>query len=272
MVGAALGWQYRNAAYLLPLVPALALLAAAWGPFRTRAICALDGGGAGRRLPDQSQRARTSLGPGLTAPAPCSLPRRFCPTTAARRAATNSSCWMWPTIYTPRCCPSRACVTPSMAPVAAPPGPYAMPFAEMGITVTVDQFNDLPQHVPAFRARLREWSLDSADADRHPDHGALGRRSGGAGACPPGERFPDSRRLSRRSASSPRMRWSAPRRTICCCSRALRRRACPGPRGAAGCNEPSGDLRPIRAARGADHRRRSASARGVSFSRNTTSL
>jgi hypothetical protein len=39
-----------------------------------------------------------------------------------------------------------------------------MPFTDMGITVTVDQFNQLAQHVPAFRARLREWSLDSGDA------------------------------------------------------------------------------------------------------------
>ena len=43
MVAALLGWQYRNASYLLPLVPALALLAAAWGPFRTRRYAALDG-------------------------------------------------------------------------------------------------------------------------------------------------------------------------------------------------------------------------------------
>ena len=40
MVAAVLGWQYRNASYLLPLVPALALLAAAWGPFRTRRYAA----------------------------------------------------------------------------------------------------------------------------------------------------------------------------------------------------------------------------------------
>ena len=33
---AALIWPHRNAGYLLPLVPALALLAAAWGPLRTR--------------------------------------------------------------------------------------------------------------------------------------------------------------------------------------------------------------------------------------------
>jgi len=36
MLAAVLGWQYRNASYLLPLVPALAIVAAAWGPFRTR--------------------------------------------------------------------------------------------------------------------------------------------------------------------------------------------------------------------------------------------
>ena len=49
-----------------------------------------------------------------------------------------------------------------------------MPFTDMGITVTVDQFNELARIVPAFRARLREWSLDSADADRDIDHGAHG--------------------------------------------------------------------------------------------------
>jgi hypothetical protein len=49
----------------------------------------------------------------------------------------------------------------TVAPVAAPPGPYAMPFDEMGITVTVDQFNDLARYTPAFRDRLRQWGLDS---------------------------------------------------------------------------------------------------------------
>jgi hypothetical protein len=39
-----------------------------------------------------------------------------------------------------------------------------MPFAEMGITVTVDQFNDLARVTPSFRAYLRDWSLDSDDA------------------------------------------------------------------------------------------------------------
>ena len=50
----------------------------------------------------------------------------------------------------------------TVVPVAAPAGPYNMPFAEMGITVTVDQFNHLARYTPAFRARLREWGLDSS--------------------------------------------------------------------------------------------------------------
>jgi hypothetical protein len=51
----------------------------------------------------------------------------------------------------------------TVAPVEAPAGPYALPFAEMGITVTVDQFNDLARYTPAFRDRLRQWGLDSSD-------------------------------------------------------------------------------------------------------------
>ena len=34
-----------------------------------------------------------------------------------------------------------------------------MPFSEMGINVTVDQFNNLARFEPAFRSRLREWGL-----------------------------------------------------------------------------------------------------------------
>jgi hypothetical protein len=34
-----------------------------------------------------------------------------------------------------------------------------MPFSEMGISVTVDQFNNLARYEPAFRSRLQEWGL-----------------------------------------------------------------------------------------------------------------
>ena len=162
-LGAALGWQYRNAAYLLPLVPALSLLAAAWGPFRTP-----------RYAPWMAVALAAAFLIKLSAP---ELPWGL-----DYRGGT-----VQPTapILSDYCAQARgnelmvldvaddlyASVLPlarlryvSMAPVAAPQGPYAMPFTDMGITVTVDQFNELAQHVPAFRARLREWSLDSADA------------------------------------------------------------------------------------------------------------
>ena len=39
-IAATLFWQYRNAAYLLPLIPALALMAACYGPFAAGRIAA----------------------------------------------------------------------------------------------------------------------------------------------------------------------------------------------------------------------------------------
>jgi hypothetical protein len=39
-----------------------------------------------------------------------------------------------------------------------------MPFEEMGITVSVDQFNRLPELTPQYRDRLRQWGLNESDA------------------------------------------------------------------------------------------------------------
>ena len=54
--------------------------------------------------------------------------------------------------------PRYAAVAPAL-----PRGEYGMPFAAMGITVTVPQFNDLPALEPAFRATLHEWGIDRPD-------------------------------------------------------------------------------------------------------------
>jgi hypothetical protein len=40
-------------------------------------------------------------------------------------------------------------------------GPYAMGFARMGVILTAAQFNNLEKWTPVFRQRLREWGLDS---------------------------------------------------------------------------------------------------------------
>jgi hypothetical protein len=157
---AVLGWQYRNAAYLLPLVPALALLAAAWGPFRTpryapwmlaalAAVFLIK-----TTAPDLpwglDYRARTVQ---PTAP----ILSDYC---AQARGNELIVLDVTDDLYA-AALPLARLRYATVAPVATPAGPYNMPFAEMGITMTVDQFNDPARYTPAFRAQLREWSLDS---------------------------------------------------------------------------------------------------------------
>src|SRR5205823_6646139 len=38
---------------------------------------------------------------------------------------------------------------------------YAMPFEEMGLVLSAEQFNDLAKWEPVFRRRLREWGLEA---------------------------------------------------------------------------------------------------------------
>jgi len=40
-------------------------------------------------------------------------------------------------------------------------GAYGMPFDQMGVIVTADEFNNLEKLRPAFRDRLRQWGIDS---------------------------------------------------------------------------------------------------------------
>jgi hypothetical protein len=160
MLAAILGWQYRNASYLLPLVPALALLAAAWGPFRTQryapwmlvvlAAAFLIKASAPELPWGLDYRAGTvqPAAPILSA---------YC---AQARGNELIVLEMADDLYA-SALPLAHLRYAIVAPVATPAGPYTMPFAEMGITVTVDQFNDLARYTPAFRAHLHDWSLDS---------------------------------------------------------------------------------------------------------------
>jgi 4-amino-4-deoxy-L-arabinose transferase-like glycosyltransferase len=160
MLAAILGWQYRNAAYLLPLVPALALLAAAWGPFRTRhyAPWMLVALAAGFLIKTSAPEQPWGLDyrAGTVQPAAPIL-SGYC---AQARGNELIVLDVADDLYA-SALPLARLRYVTVAPVVVPAGPYAMPFAEMGITVTVDQFNDLARYTPAFRARLREWGLDS---------------------------------------------------------------------------------------------------------------
>ncbi len=160
MLAAVLGWQYRNAAYLLPLVPALALLAAAWGPFRTPRyapwmLAVLAGAFLIKanvpELPWGLDYRAHTVQP--TAP----ILSAYC---AQARGNELIILDVTDDLYA-AALPLARLRYATVAPVATPTGPYNMPFAEMGITVTVDQFNHPARYTPAFRAQLREWSLDS---------------------------------------------------------------------------------------------------------------
>ncbi|MCX6632113.1 MAG: glycosyltransferase family 39 protein [Candidatus Solibacter sp.] len=160
MLAAALGWQYRNAAYLLPLVPAMALLAAVWGPFRTRRYApwmwvVLAGAflikTSAPELPWGLDYRAGTVQP--TAP----ILSAYCGQARGNELIVLDAA---DDLYA-AALPLARLRYATIAPVAAPAGPYSMPFAEMGITVTVDQFNDLARYAPAFRARLRGWGLDS---------------------------------------------------------------------------------------------------------------
>ena len=163
MLAALLGWQYRNASYLLPLVPALALLAAAWGPFRTR------------RYADWMlvvlaaafliKMSVPELPWGLNYRAGTVQPTAPILSAYCRQARGNQLIVLdlADDLYA-SALPLARLRYATIAPLAETTDPYTMPFAEMGISVTVDQFNDLARVTPAFRAYLREWSLDSDDA------------------------------------------------------------------------------------------------------------
>src|SRR4029077_15929464 len=156
LVAAVMGWQYRNASYLLPLVPALALLTAGWSPFAT---------------PRYARWMAVALAAAflIKASAP-SLPwginaqqgtvQPAAPALAGYCAQGRGN----PLIVVDFADDLYGSVLPlprlryaAMVPVAEPAGPYGMPSPDMGISVKVDQFNDLPRYEPVFRERLQEW-------------------------------------------------------------------------------------------------------------------
>ena len=160
MLAAVLGWQYRNAAYLLPLVPALAVFTAGWSPFAApRYARWMIVGLAVTFLIKASGPAlpwglNAQEGTVQAAAPPLS---EYC-----EQARGN------PLIILDIADDLYATTLPlqrlryaAVVPVVLPAGPYGMPFAEMGVSVTVDQFNDLTRQEPAFRARLQEWGLTS---------------------------------------------------------------------------------------------------------------
>ncbi len=160
LVAAMLTWQYRNAAYLLPLVPALAVFTAGWSPFATSkyarwmmvgVAAAFLVKASGPELPwgiNAEEGTVQAAAPALS---------RYCEQARGNPLVIlNVADDLYASVL-----PLERLRYAAVVPIALPSGPYGMPFPEMGISVTADQFNDLARNDRAFRARLREWGLDT---------------------------------------------------------------------------------------------------------------
>ena len=161
LAAAVFGWQYRNIAYLLPMVPPLAILATGYGPlfskrrapwmlaFLTAAFVAK------AALPDAPWGLSFHRG---TVQADAPLLSEYC-----QRARGNELILvgMDDDLYasTLPLAKLRYCLVG--ANLAG--GQYGMNFAQMGIILTAAQFDGLDQWEPVFRQRLRDWGLDSGE-------------------------------------------------------------------------------------------------------------
>ncbi len=161
VLASALGWQYRNVSYLLPLIPALAIMAAVYGPLgqiRPAGWMPLIAAAAlvlKMAAPDAPWGISFHRG---TVQPVAPIVSSYC---QQERANELILVGMDDDLY--------ASVLPlaglrySMPGQVEAEGPYAMSFARMGIVVTAAQFDDLDKWRPVFRQRLRQWGLDSGD-------------------------------------------------------------------------------------------------------------
>jgi hypothetical protein len=152
-------WQYRNIAYLLPLVPALALAAAVYGPLAQKSapkavlLVAIAIVAAKAATPDAPWGI--SFEKGTVQPLAHTL-QSYCELSRANELIVVG---MDDDLYA-----AALPIDVRYALVGANPvssGPYAMDFTGMGIIVNGDRFNHLEQWMPAFRRRLGEWGLHS---------------------------------------------------------------------------------------------------------------
>jgi hypothetical protein len=158
---AVLVWQYRNVAYLLPLVPSMAILAAAYNPLSS-------GRTANWML---ALVAVAFVGKAALPSAPWGLPFRA-GTTIAVAPLLSDYCQRWRgneliLVNTPDEFYASLLPIPKVRYVLAgavpTPGPYGLDFPSMGIILNARQFVDLPRGMPGFRRQLHEWGLESVE-------------------------------------------------------------------------------------------------------------
>jgi hypothetical protein len=153
-------WQYRNASYLLPLLPALAIIASAYGPFaRMRPawwMLALAAAAFVLKAGAPSSPAGISFAAGTVQPLAPAL-SSYC-----RRGRGNELILvgMDDDLY------ASVLPLPRLRyALLQPPSSdsrFAMDFVSMGIILDAGQFNHLSQYEPGFLRRLHDWGIDSS--------------------------------------------------------------------------------------------------------------
>jgi hypothetical protein len=161
MLAAVLGWQYRNASYLLPMIPALAILGATSGPLSEKAsapwmlvvVCIV----ALAKMAVPTSALGISFEPGTVQKAAGPL-SDYCELGRGNElivAGVVDDLYA-ATLPLPKL---RYCMVGGML----NGGRYAMPFDYMGIAIGAQQFDDLTRWEPMYRQHLREWGLDSSE-------------------------------------------------------------------------------------------------------------
>jgi hypothetical protein len=154
-------FQYRNLSYTLPLIPALAILATAYGSYTAgrRAVWVLVFAGA--VFAGKAAWPSTPWGISFhrgTIQAVAPLVSDYC---ARGRFHELILVGMDDDLY------ASALPLPklrySLVGASVAGGKYGMPFDSMGIVLTAAQFNDPARWTPVFRQRLSEWGIDSAE-------------------------------------------------------------------------------------------------------------
>jgi hypothetical protein len=155
-------WQYRNASYLLPLVPALAILATAHSPFLQRRYAGWTLACLAALFVVKCVLPEMPWGLAFDQPTVQPLAAPLATYCDLRRGNPLIIVDIADDLFASALPLERlryAAVTPGLS-----AGPrYGMPFEQMGIAVTVQQFNNLPALEPQLRDRLRQWGIDSPE-------------------------------------------------------------------------------------------------------------
>jgi hypothetical protein len=157
-IAAIFAFQYRNISYLLPLIPALAILAAGYSPRGAERALAIFVAGAFLLKAAQPQAPWGVSFARDTIQKNASLISAYC-----ERGRGNELIVVGldDDLYASTLPLARL----RYGLVGAVPEDtrYGMKFREMGITLTAEEFDDMGRWAPIFRRRLGEWDRDSDD-------------------------------------------------------------------------------------------------------------